>query len=128
MIVNSSAIVAILFRESGYEHLVEKVTAASDVGIGAATLVETGIVLSARLGRDARPLLARFLAETEMVVIPLQETHFGLAVGAWLKYGKGRHPAALNYGDCLSYAVAKAAHLPLLCIGDDFPKTDIELA
>lgn len=128
MIVDSSAVVAILFREPGYEGLAGKVAAAADVGIGAATLVETGIVLSARLERDARPLLARFLAETEMVVIPLQETHFGLAVGAWLKYGKGRHPAALNYGDCLSYAVAKAAHTPLLCVGQDFPQTDIELA
>ncbi len=128
MIIDSSAIVAILFQEAGYEKLAQKIVDASDVGIGTATLVETGIVLSARLGKDARPLLTRFLAETGISAISLQEIHFGLAVGAWLKYGKGRHPAALNFGDCLSYAVAKAARVPLLCVGEDFPQTDIKLA
>lgn len=128
MILDSSAIVAILFRESGYEALARKIANADSVGVSAATLVETGIVLSARLGHDARSLLTRFLAESDVVVIPLTETHFGIAVGAWLKFGKGRHPAALNYGDCLSYATAKAARLPLLCVGKDFPQTDIDLA
>lgn len=61
-------------------------------------------------------------------MIPLSEAHFVVAMGAWLIYGKGRHPASLNFGDCLSYAVAKIADLPLLCVGDDFPETDIALA
>lgn len=128
MILDSSAILAILFREPGYDVLTHKMSEAESIGVGAATLVETGIVLSSRLKQDARPLLTRFLSESDVTVIPLTEAHYGIAVGAWLKYGKGRHPAALNYGDCLSYAVAKAARVSLLCIGDDFPQTDINLA
>lgn len=128
MIIDSSAIMAIFFQESGYEELVHKLAEASEVGIGAPTLVECGIVLSARWGRDARGSLDRFLKETGSVVLPLTEAHFGAAVGAWLKYGKGRHPAGLNFGDCLSYAVAKQAAMPLLCVGEDFPQTDISLA
>lgn len=128
MIVDSSAIVAIFFQEPGYETLTHKLGEADQIGIGAPTLVECGLVLSARLGRDARGLLARFLEETGMVVIPFTQAHFGTAVGAWLKYGKGQHPAGLNFGDCLSYAVAKLAAMPLLCVGEDFPQTDIPLA
>lgn len=54
--------------------------------------------------------------------------HIEFAVGAWLAYGKGRHPGALNFGDCLAYATAKMADLPLLCVGDDFSQTDLILA
>ncbi len=128
MIVDSSAIAAIFFQEPGFEQLLDKLANASEVGIGTPTLVETGIVLTARLGHDARGLLARFLEETDMVVIPFTEVHFGVAIGAWIKYGKGRHPAKLNYGDCLTYAVAKLAGMPLLFVGDDFPRTDLPLA
>ncbi len=128
MIVDSSAIVAIFFQEPGFERLLNKLADASEIGIGTPTLVETGIVLSARLGHDARGLLARFLEETNMVTIPFTEAHFGVAIGAWIKYGKGRHSAKLNYGDCLSYAVAKLAGMPLLFVGDDFPRTDLPLA
>jgi ribonuclease VapC len=98
------------------------------VGIGAPTLVEAGIVLSARLGRDARGLLARFLEEAGISVVPFTEAHHGTALGAWLKYGRGRHAAGLNFGDCLAYAVAKLAGMPLLCTGDDFRQTDLPLA
>jgi len=128
MILDSSAIVAIFFQEPQYETLLQKLAEAQVVGIGAPTLVECGIVLSARMNTDARGLLSRFLSETNATVIPFSEAHFGVAMGAWLKYGKGRHPASLNFGDCLAYAVAKIADLPLLCVGDDFPKTDIVLA
>lgn len=128
MILDSSAIVAIFFQEPGYEALLHKVTAAEETGIGAPTLVECSIVLTARLGRDARGLLARFLEEASVTVVPFTEAHFGTAVGAWLKYGKGQHPAGLNFGDCLSYAVAKLTEMPLLCVGDDFAQTDLALA
>lgn len=128
MIVDSSAIIAIFFKEPGYEALTKKLAETAEVGIGAPTLVECGLVLSARLGQDARGLLARFLEETGMVVIPFADAHFGTAVGAWLKFGKGRHPAALNFGDCLAYAVAKQAAMPLLYVGEDFPQTDIPAA
>jgi ribonuclease VapC len=128
MILDSSAVVSIFFQEPGYEVLLHKVSAAGEVGIGAPTLVECGIVLTARMDRDARSLLARFLSEATIVVIPFTEAHFGMAVGAWVKYGKGRHRAGLNFGDCLAYAAAKATQMPLLCVGDDFPQTDLLLA
>ena len=128
MILDSSAIVALFLQEPGHEALRAKIGAATFIGIGAPTLVETALVLSARLKRDMRGSLARFIEETGAVVIPFTESHYGLAVSAWLKYGKGRHPAALNFGNCLAYAVARAANMPLLCVGDDFPQTDLNLA
>jgi ribonuclease VapC len=128
MIVDSSAIVAIFFQEPGFEALMDKLANAGEIGIGAPTLVECSIVLSARLGRDARGLLARFLKEVNLVVVPFTEAHYETAVSAWLKYGKGRHPAQLNFGDCMAYATAKLAGLPLLCVGDDFGQTDLLLA
>lgn len=128
MILDSSAVVAILFQEPGYEVVLEKLITAVEVGIGAPTLVECSIVLSARLKQDARGLLARFLAEANVTIIPFTDAHYGTAVSAWLKYGKGRHPASLNFGDCLAYAVARLTAIPLLCVGDDFPQTDLLLA
>lgn len=128
MILDSSAIVAIFFQEPHYEALLDKLAKAEAIGVGAPTIVECGIVLSARMNIDARSLLSRFLSEMNVTVIPFSEAHFGVAVEAWLVYGKGRHPAALNLGDCLSYATAKMADLPLLCVGDDFSQTDIVLA
>lgn len=128
MILDSSAIVAIMFQEPGYEQLLDAVSNAEQIGIGAPTLVECAIVISARLNQDARGLLSRFLEEAGVSIVPLTDAHYGIAVGAWLKFGKGRHPASLNYGDCLAYAVAKLLGMPLLCIGDDFRQTDLLLA
>ena len=80
------------------------------------------------MGRDARGFLSRFLEETRVVTIPFIDSHINAAVGGWIKYGKGRHPAGLNYGDCLTYAVAKVAHMPFLYVGEDFDQTDLEKA
>ena len=124
MILDTSAVVAIVMKEPGYEELLQRM-ASGDPAIGTPTLAETAIVLSARLQSDARPLLARFLSEASIAVVPFGESHYGAAVDAWLRYGKGRHPAALNFGDCLSYAVARLAQEPLLFVGDDFAQTDI---
>lgn len=128
MILDSSAVVALVFQEPGYQALLHKLADAQVRGIGAPTLVECALVLSARLAQDARGLLARFVEETQLAVVPFTETHYAIAVGAWLKYGKGRHPAGLNFGDCLAYAVARVAEMPLLCTGDDFAQTDLQLA
>ena len=128
MILDSSAIVAIAFREPGHERLVQRIASSDSVGIGAPTLVESAIVLSARLNRDARAILSRLLTEGGIETIPFGEAHFGVAVGAWLAFGRGRHPAALNFGDCLAYATARVADRALLCVGDDFERTDLEIA
>jgi len=128
VIVDSSAVVAVIFREPGYDALVEKLAAAPPSGIGAPTLVEAAIVLSARLRRDARGLLARFVQEAGIAVVPFGEAHCSTAVDAWLRFGRGRHRASLNLGDCFAYATAKLAARPLLCVGEDFSHTDLELA
>ena len=128
MILDSSAVVTIFLKEPGHETVRRKMVEAQVIGIGAATLLETALVLSARLNRDMRGSLARFIEENQVITIPFTEGHYGIAVTAWLKYGKGRHPAALNFGDCMSFAVARAADMPLLCVGDDFAQTDLALA
>jgi len=126
VILDSSAVVAILLREPGHEGLLEAMSGAAEVGIAAPNLVETGIVLATRIGRDSRGLLSRFLAESAIVIVPFTEAHWSTAVDAWLRFGKGRHAAALNFGDCVAFATARLAGRPLLCVGDDFSKTDIE--
>jgi ribonuclease VapC len=101
--------------------------AAPSPEIGAPTLVETGIVLVARLGVPGKSLLARFVQEAELSVIALTDRHWPVAVDAYLRFGKGRHPAALNFRDCLTYAVSQVADEPLLCVGEDFARTDLPL-
>jgi ribonuclease VapC len=128
VILDSSAVVAIMLREPDCERLLAQMRDAPRLGIGAATLLEAGIVVSARLADDARGLLARLLLESGIVVLPVTDAHFGVAMDAWLRYGKGRHPAALNFGDCLAYAASVVAGEPLLAVGNDFPQTDCELA
>ena len=128
MIVDSSAIVAILLKEPGYEHLRDHLAAAKQVSVGAPTVLESSLVLCSRLGHAGKTLLARFLQEAEIEVVDFVADHWMVAADAFLAYGKGRHRAGLNYGDCMSYAVAKLAEEPLLCLGDDFAATDLELA
>lgn len=127
MIVDSSAIVAILLRQPGHERLVDLLVAAPSPGIGAPTLAESGIVLTARLGIAGRTLLFRLVAEAELATVPFEEAHWPLAIDAFNRFGKGRHPAGLNYGDCLTYATTRLAGEPLLALGDDFAKTDLDL-
>ena len=128
MILDTSAIVAIVMREPGHEALVAKLRAAGILGIGTPTLTETGMVLSARLGVEPQALLDRFLRDFGVVPVPFGELHWREALDAFRRFGKGRHPAALNFGDCLSYAAAKVANHPLLFVGNDFARTDIEIA
>ena len=128
MILDTSAVVAIALREPGFEGLKQKLARDPAVGIGVPTLTETCIVLSARMRQDTRGLLARFMQVASTATIPSGDAHYAVAVEAWLRYGRGRHPAAANFGDCLAYATAKTADQPLLCVGEDFSKTDLELA
>ena len=128
MIVDSSAIIAILLKESGYERLLDRLAAADPVRAGAPTVVESSLVLVARLGHAGKTLLARFLQEAEIEVVEFTVDHWTIAADAYVAYGKGRHRAGLNFGDCMTYAVAKLAGEPLLCLGDDFPATDLELS
>ena len=128
MILDTSAIVAIALKEPEFESLFEKLVRAKNTAIGIPTLLETAIVLSARMRQDARGFLSRFIIEGAIVTVPFGDAHFSVAVDAWLRYGKGRHIASLNLGDCMSYATASLAGEPLLCVGNDFVHTDLSLA
>jgi ribonuclease VapC len=83
------------------------------------------MVLTARLGQDARPMVFAFLRRLEAEVVLFNQEHLDAAATACIRFGRGRHPAALNFGDCMSYAVASVAGMPLLFTGDDFKRTDI---
>jgi ribonuclease VapC len=125
VIIDSSALVAIVFQEEGFEGLVEKLVSSESAGIGTPTLAETGIVLAARLRRDSRGLLSRLLEEFDVAEIPFGQPHWHQALQAYQRFGRGRHRANLNFGDCLTYAVAALAREPLLFVGDDFSATDL---
>ena len=128
MIVDGSAIVAVFMKEPGFDGLVDKLVGAASLGIGTPNLLECGMVLTARLRRDARPLLFRFLQEFVIIPVSFGDEHCREAMDAYMRFGKGRHPAALNLGDCCAYATARLAEQPLLCTGGDFARTDVELA
>jgi len=128
MIVDSSVLVSILLKEAGYQVLVEKLDRAEVLFVGAPTALESAIVLSRRLGRDARPMLAGLLYRMNAEIVDFTQQHYEAAVTAYLRFGKGRHAADLNFGDCMSYALASVSGLPLLYAGTDFSRTDIQSA
>lgn len=126
MILDSSALLAIVFREPGHEELVARILASDVRAIGTPTLAETGIVLHARLGQASYGLLERLLDEFGLQELSFGEVHWREAVEAYRRFGRGRHPAALNFGDCLTYAACRLAGEPLLFVGEDFAQTDLE--
>lgn len=128
MILDASAVLAIVFRAPGHEALLSKLARVTRVGIGAPTLAELGIVLCAQTKRDARALLTRFIQQCDAQTVAFGESHGRVALDAYLRYGKGRHAADLTYGECLSYAVARLASEPLLAASPGFAHTDLELA
>ena len=128
MTLDSSAILAILFQERGFESLMDRLLAAQTRVVGAPTLAETVIVLSAKLGEGAQGMIARFLQTFDVNTVPFGDAHWKEACEAFLRFGRGRHRAGLNFGDCLSYAVARLGEQPLLFVGNDFSRTDIQSA
>jgi ribonuclease VapC len=128
MILDSSAIITVLLREPGFEDVLNSISSADNLAIAGPTLAETGIVLGSRIGDSARSILVQFVHEWRVSIIPFGEEHWQEAVDAYQRFGKGRHKAALNFGDCLTFAAARLARRPLLCTGDDFAKTDLQLA
>lgn len=125
MILDSSAVVSVIREEDGHDRLVDSIADATHVAMGAPTLFETGMVLIGYLDLLGPGLLSRFIERYEVVIAPFDHRHWSVAVEAFIRYGKGRHPAALNYGDCMTYATAHLAGHPLLFTGEDFAKTDL---
>jgi ribonuclease VapC len=128
MILDSSVLIALIFKEPGHEQIMDKLTEAEYLGIGTPTLAEVGIVLTARMGHPSKSLLTGLLQELGINEIPFGQVHWREAVEAYQRYGRGRHQARLNFGNCLSYATAKLAGQQMLFVGHDFSQTDIEQA
>ena len=128
MIVDSSALVAILLGEAETLSFARALREAPVKLIGAPTYLETCMVMIRWTGVEARRDVDDIVRRSEIQVVPFTPQAASLAVTAFLNYGKGRHPAGLNFGDCLTYALAKTELMPLLFKGDDFRLTDVEPA
>jgi ribonuclease VapC len=128
LILDSSAVVSMIVEEPGHEQLLDVVSDAADVAIGAPTLLESEMVMISRAGAAGQDLITQFMFRNQVVVIVFGDAHRRAAVEAFKRYGKGRHPAGLNYGDCMTYATARIAEHPLLFTGNDFAQTDIPAA
>lgn len=125
MTLDSSALIAILFAEPGYLDLVDRILAADHVRVGAPTLVEASLVFAGRKGARSAESVEGLIRELAVTIVPFGDAEWRVAVEAFRRFGRGRHAAALNYGDCLSYATARVARDTLLFVGDDFSKTDV---
>ena len=123
-VVDTSAIVAVLFGEPGSEGIENKLMSAPCV-MSAATRVELGMVVEAKTGAAGVLLLEELLARIEVLIEPVDAGLAEEALAGWRRFGKGQHPAELNYGDVFSYALAKRLGQPLLFVGDDFSQTDV---
>ncbi len=128
MVINSSALVAIMAGEPERRLFIEAIAAAQTRLVGAPTMLEVGMVMLRRTGEQRLRDLREFCAEGEVETVAFGPEHVDLAIDAFRRFGKGRHPAGLNFGDCFSYALAKATGEPLLFKGDDFSQTDIKRA
>ncbi|MBV8398157.1 MAG: type II toxin-antitoxin system VapC family toxin [Acetobacteraceae bacterium] len=127
MVIDTSAIAAILFDEPDAAALEGKIADDPVRLMSAATLLEATIVIEARLGDPGGREFDLWLHRAEVEVLPVDAEQADMARRAWRRFGRGRHPAGLNYGDCFSYALAVTHDEPLLFKGDDFTKTDVKV-
>lgn len=126
MVIDSSAIVAVLLNEKNAAQIAQAIEAASQRLLSAATLLEASIVIESRKGEAGGRELDLLLYRAAIEIVAVDQDQAETARIAWRRFGRGRHPAGLNYGDCFAYALAKSRGLPLLFQGDDFSQTDID--
>ncbi len=126
IVIDTSAIVAITFKEEGFEAFVEAILNAERVVASPVNLLEAGMVITSRFNLSDSCEFERWLADFR--VETSQDQHWTDALSAFLKFGKGRHPARLNLADCFAYGLAQKLNAPLLFKGDDFSRTDIRPA
>jgi ribonuclease VapC len=125
LVVDTSAAVAVIFGEPGSSELAARLEDALARLMPAAIRVELGIVVESRLGPAGQDVVERFLRDAKIDIVPVDADLAARAMSGWRRYGKGRHPASLNFGDCFTYALADRTGHPVLCTGDDFAATDI---
>lgn len=128
MLLDSPAIISILLREPGWQQIQSRIELSPLVAVSAATLLETHMVLTNRIGKDALPIIEAFVQRVDAQIIPFAGSHWRLAAEAFVRFGKGRHKAAFNFADCIVYATAVQTDLPLLYKGNDFSQTDLPLS
>lgn len=132
MIIDTSATIAVILFEPEAPRLSQAIVEFLAEGrrplMSAGTAVECGVVVTRREADLGRTALERFLQETNTEIVPVDADQVRLAWAAFEAYGKGRHPAALNFGDCFAYALARQRGLPLLFKGADFSRTDVAVA
>jgi Uncharacterized protein conserved in bacteria len=127
MVIDTSALAAIFFAEPERQQFLAAISADANRLVSAASVLETGIVLEARQGEAAGREFDLFVVRASFEIVSVDAEQVELARSAWRKYGKGRHPASLNFGDCFSYALAKFTGEPILAKGTDFGATDLTL-
>jgi ribonuclease VapC len=127
MVIDTSALVAILQREPERRAFIEAIEVADARLMSVATFVEISIVIEARHGAEGLRDLEHFIGRADIELIAVDAEHGNVACSAFSRFGKGRHRAGLNYGDCFSYALATSTREPLLFKGDDFVHTDVTL-
>ena len=127
MVIDTSAVTAIFLAETERQAFLNAIVQAESRLISAANVLETGIVLEARRGEAAGREFDLFVVRAGLQIIPVDAEQVEVARSAWRRYGKGRHPAGLNFGDCFAYALAKTSEEALLAKGTDFATTDIEM-
>jgi len=125
MIIDTSALVAIFDQEPEAERIARTLAATPERMLSAANLLEVGIVMQARRGDDGTRDVDLLLAKLRVEIVPFTARQAEIARKAFRRYGRGRHDAKLNFGDCFAYALAKDAAAPLLFKGDDFGQTDV---
>jgi ribonuclease VapC len=125
MVIDTSALAAIFFHEPERESFRNAILGATSRLISAATVLETGMVIESRRGGAAGREFDLFTVRANFQIVAVDAEQAELARSAWRRYGKGRHPAALNFGDCFVYALAKASGESILSKGTDFAKTDV---
>ena len=126
MVLDTSAILVVLQNEPERRKFNEAIEAADTRSLSTASFVECSMIVESRYGADGVRDLDLFIAKAQISPVPVDEEQADLARRAFRKYGKGRHPAGLNFGDCFSYALGQALGEPLLFKGNDFSQTDIE--
>lgn len=125
MIVDASAVVSVLAQEPDAAHFTKHLGAVARPRMSAATFLEISIVMEGKQGDAGARAWDAFFTRAQIVIEPVTAEQAHIAREAWSRFGKGRHPAGLNYGDCFAYALAKVMGEPILCKGADFSKTDI---
>ena len=128
MIVDTSALVAVLFDEPDSERYATAMAQAARCRMSAANFLEAALVVEGRAGISGAQELDIFIETAEIEIVPVSVEQARVARRAWREFGKGNHPAGLNFGDCFAYALAKIAGEPILYKGDDFTLTDVESA